>query len=93
MSKTIEEIKDQVAKETGFHCWLEHKDTGIYDSDVNLIAQRYAKSQAQELQKQNAEIVEMLGYIFYKTNFQNHFPTTSIKVKNLLNKRKHLNKK
>ena len=60
MSKTIEEIKDQVAKETGFHCWSEHKDTGIYDSDVNLIAERYAQSQTQELIEQNAELVEML---------------------------------
>jgi|GEM_PF-5858430 len=53
----------------------------------------YVKSQTQELQEQNAELVEMIEHIFYKTNFQRHFPTTSIKVKNLLTKYNHLNKK
>lgn len=69
-----------------------------YDSkrlyaDLMEQALKFSQSQTQELQEQNAELVEMIEYIFYKTNFQNHFPTTSIKVKNLLTKYNHLNKK
>lgn len=101
MSKTIEEIKDQEACNDGYYRWGDVEER-IISGDINVkqinhlikqIAQSYAQSQTQELQEQNAELVEMLEYIFYKTNFQNHFPTTSIKVKNLLTKHNHLNKK
>ena len=34
------------------------------------------------------DLLKMLRFIFFKTNFQAHFPTTSIKVKNLLNEYK-----
>jgi len=30
------------------------------------------------------ELLDMLRYIYEETNFQSHFPTTSIKVKDLL---------
>ena len=30
------------------------------------------------------EMLEMIRYIYEETNFQSHFPTTSIKVKDLL---------
>lgn len=69
------------------HMSIEH-DLTLTESELQEIINvvRSFDAQTQELIEQNAELVEMLEYIFYKTNFQNHFPTTSIKVKNLLTK-------
>lgn len=36
------------------------------------------------IKEQHAKMVDMLTYIMEETNFQSHFPTTSIEVKNLL---------
>lgn len=97
MSKTIEEIKAEVSTDDNFHNWeslfesCAMYDYGRLENAIDEVAQRYAQSQTQELQEQNAELIKMLEYIFYKTNFQNHFPTTSINVKNLLTKHNHLN--
>ena len=63
MSKTIEEIKEQVAKEytsgkSGWH--------GNYLSEriklvlMNEVAKRFAQSQTQELIKQNMELVDLV---------------------------------
>jgi len=99
MSKTIEEIETQWAKDHSYENYFEFLnltrkcDTDhvfIMDGAVTQIAKRYAKSQTQELIEQNREIIAMIEHIFYKINFQNHFPTTSIKVKNLLTRYNHL---
>lgn len=140
MSKTIEEIKEEVAQEFGYKSnsvFSAHEQLLInphgcnykaLSSGFDQVAERYAQSQTQELTEwkesmmkvhseldlqgignalglplgssiapqvlpkvkelieQNTELVEMIEHIFYKTNFQSHFPTTSIKVKNLLSK-------
>ena len=58
---TIEEIKDEVAIEYGWKSWKScYGDDGITNVMIDEIAHRYAQSQTQELQEQNAELVEML---------------------------------
>lgn len=70
---------------------LELSNTLLKDQIIHLQNDLgYRKILLEQRVEQNRELVEMLEYIFYKTNFQNHFPTTSIKVKNLLSKHNHL---
>lgn len=89
--KSIEEIKKEVAKENGFNNWFELSQETISSNGilgslsgekkiVNEVAQRHSQQFIDTIK----ELVEMLEFIFYKTNFQAHFPTTSIKVKSLL---------
>lgn len=69
MSKTIEEIKTQWAKDHSYENYFEFLDLTrkcdtdhvfIMDGAVTKIAKRYAKSQTQELQDQNAELLRTL---------------------------------
>lgn len=65
MSKTIEEIKDEVAIEYGWKSWKScYGEDGITNTMIDEVAQRYAQSQTQELQEQNAELVEMFNEIY-----------------------------
>ncbi|OYD42311.1 hypothetical protein ACF3OC_08505 [Sphingobacterium cellulitidis] len=51
MSKTIEEIKDEVAIEYGWKSWKScYGDDGITNAMIDEVAERYAQSQTQELQ-------------------------------------------
>lgn len=50
MSKTIEEIKDEVAIEYGWKSWKScYGDDGITNTMIGEIAERYAQSQTHEL--------------------------------------------
>lgn len=86
--KSIETIKEEVANNYNFHSWdalfasCAMYDYGRLEKSINEVAKRYA----QQYIDANKELVEILEFIFHKTNFQAHFPTTSIKVKNLLSK-------
>ncbi len=60
MSKTIEEIKEQYAKELGYSKWVNIGYDANSEKRNNEVAKRYAQSQTQELQEQDAELVEML---------------------------------
>lgn len=82
MSKTIEEIKDEVAQELGYksnsvfsaHEQLLINPHGcnykVLSSSFDEVAERYAQSQTQELIEQNRELVEM-----YKECFEMFIPT------------------
>jgi len=60
--------------------YSENKESLIHISGRN---NEEAKANAQ-LIAHAPEMLEMLRYIYKETNFQSHFPTTSIKVKDLL---------
>lgn len=57
---TLEEIKDEYANEISPHGWfvMTMRQARITDAQVNEVAKRYAQSQTQELQEQNAELAE-----------------------------------
>lgn len=75
MSKTVEEIKDEVAIELGYKSnsvFSAHEQLLINPNGVNYkvisnsidqIAIRYAQSKTQDLQEWNAELMEMLSLV------------------------------
>lgn len=72
MSKTIEEIRNEVAIDFGYKNLdqlLIFNDSCIVDI-INKVAERYSQSQTQELKEQNAELVDM-----YKECFEMFIPS------------------
>ena len=72
MSKTIEEIKTQWAKDHSYENYSEFLDLTrkcdtdhvfIMDGAVTQIAKRYAQSQTQEIKEQNEELIDGLRHI------------------------------
>lgn len=96
MSKKIEEIKEQVANDNGWQTWDNATPPWVEPKEVerlmNEVAERYAKSQTQELQEQNAELVEMLKQTVRALD-GNGFPRLRSQIEELLAKYNHLNKK
>ena len=100
MSKTIEEIKEEFAKCEGYESYLDLAFSGNYyakhsDSEdtINELMVRYAQSQTQDLQEQNAELVEMLKHLYELTEYFDEWEEERQKMKDLLTKHNHLNKK
>lgn len=93
---SIDNIKEYYAKERGFENWSEFLNNihGFQiPSHMTEVAQRYAQSQAQELQEQNAELVEMLRHVVYEYEQGESSYRTIMEIKELLTKHNHLNKK
>lgn len=96
MSKTIEEIKEEVSREFlhPYRTWLENsrfsnddnisvlEDSGAIDE----VVKRYAQSQTQELKEQNAELVEMLETVRNVFMFKYKKSTAYKEVNKLLTK-------
>ena len=111
MSKTIEEIIEEYTKGriSGTTDFNEMIDKSLLQpiEHVKNIAERYAQSQTQELQEQNAELVNVIkdlipmaedGYRLHKNNgshqdFLEDDRDILKKAKELLTKNNHLNKK
>lgn len=93
MSKTIEEIKEERAQECLARNWSQLLVAGLTNTDVDYIAQRYAQSQTQELQEQNAELVMTLETIASLITNQTSMSTVKASLLQILTKHKHLNKK
>ena len=86
MSKTVEEIKDEVAKE-----YIKSGERSTIEQLMTEVAKRYAKSQTQELQEQNAELVSALKNILDFKKYQREEDFISIEeLDELLNKYNHL---
>lgn len=94
MSKTLEEIKDECSKDFGFKNYEDVEDWNSECMIIDEVAQRYAQSQTQELQEQNAELVEMLKRIvekqFYSKYSLQSLNSTISESKELLTKYKKL---
>ena len=91
MSKTIEEIKDEYAHETSAHGWFDMtmRQGPIRNAQVDEVAERYAQSQTQELQEQNAELVEMLEELLKELRFHGfNYSTAICKAESLIAKNK-----
>ena len=98
MSKTIEEIKEEVAREflSPFRTWLENsrfsnddnisvlEDSGAIDE----VVKRYAQSKTQELKEQNTELVFVLQNIVNMLEVDAKISVESIK--RILTKYNHL---
>lgn len=101
MSKTIEEIKEQYAKDferASFEDMLwsyAESENGInnFIMITDEVAERYAQSQTQELQEQNAELVEMLRHVVYEYKQGEKSYSTIREINELLTKHNNLNKK
>ncbi len=63
---TLEEIKNQVATDDNFHNWeslfeiCAMYDYGRLENAIDEVAKRFAQSQTQVLQEQNAELVDLV---------------------------------
>lgn len=101
MSKTIEEIRNDVAIDFGYKNLdqlLAFNDSCIVDI-INRVSERYARSQTQELQEQNAELVDLVERckdVIYAYN--DYRPTATGNeilqaIQDRLTKYNHLNKK
>ena len=104
MSKTIEEIKEEVSREFlhPYRTWLENsrfsnddnisvlEDSGAIDE----VVKRYAQSQTQELQDHNAELVDMLSLVCMDLEERGRaYGDAYTMSKEILTKHNHLNKK
>lgn len=97
MSKTIEEIRAIVATDQGYDSWeyfLEWEDA---DDVAYHLAIEYSNQQTQELQEQNAELVNILSSIVEK-QFDSKYSLQSLnstisEAKEILTKHNNLNKK
>ena len=99
---SIDKIKEYYAKERGFESWSEFLNNihGFQiPSHMTEVAERYAQSQTQELQEQNAELVELVERckdVIYAYN--DYRPTATGNeilqaIQDRLTKHNHLNKK
>ena len=76
MSKTIEEIKDECAKDFGFNNYGDVEDWNSECMIIDEVAERYAKSQTQELIEQNRELVELVQRCWAVIHAYNNFNAT-----------------
>lgn len=98
MSKTIEEIAKQYVweKNLGYDDVNRFLKESLFQPThhLEIIAERYAKSQTQELQEQNAELVEMLSLVCMDLEERGRaYGDAYTMSKELLTKHNHLNKK
>ena len=103
MSKTIEEIKEEVSRYFlhPYRTWLENSRFSNDDNisvledygAIDEVVKRYAQSQTQELQEQNAELVMTLETIASLITSQTSMSTVQASLLQVLTKHNHLIKK
>ena len=59
-AKSLEEIRDIVAKNRGYDNWEILNGSDLYDSDIDEVAKKYAEYKTAQLQADKAELLESL---------------------------------
>ena len=99
----LEKIRNQVAKDSSFDDWDDlcfcHGEMESIKRFEELtkfcdeVSQRYARSKTQEIQEQNADLVNMLAMVIDVWGYEYEGSTAYKKVDELLTKHNHLNQK